>query len=186
MGRIRLPALAPGQAARRYMRLGEWYGAEGANTTIAPANNQLCAEPLEVPETYPFDQIGVEVTVIGNAGSQIRLGVYYDDGNGAPSALLLDAGTVPGDGSTGVKSINIGVTLMRGRWWLAAVSQNSATTQPTLRAINSPNPTVGASSPSQAASVAYAHNIGVSGALPSTFTPITFTTAFTRPMIRRA
>lgn len=90
--------------------------------------NTIFAFPFPVELDESFDAIVVEVTTAAVAGSLCRLGIY-NNGSGrdpVPGSLLLDAGTISID-SNAVRSIAISVTLHRGLYWLAFVSNTSAT-----------------------------------------------------------
>lgn len=122
-----------------YRRLGttqdRWYAAgvvdAHALTTVAPTANVLRAFPFIVPYNTTLDRIAINVTTL-TSGNQ-RLGIYADDGNCHPGALLLDAGVVT-TGTTGVKTITINQAITVGTLlWLALVGDAA----PTLRAIPS-------------------------------------------------
>lgn len=68
----------------------------GATTTA----NQLRVAPWELKKTATFDQILTEVTTLVGA-SNFRLGVWADNGNRYPGALLVDSGVMSG-AATGV------------------------------------------------------------------------------------
>jgi hypothetical protein len=93
------------------------------NATVTMTLSQLRAVPFRVDKTTTWDRIGFEQTTVGAAGALIRLGIYADDGLGAPGALTLDAGTVAADSGTGIKTITISQQLTPGVYWLAAVCQ---------------------------------------------------------------
>jgi hypothetical protein len=101
----------------------------GAYTTLALVANTLYGVPFEVPKNLTYATINIAVTTLA-AASSIRLGIYSDT-NGAPDALVVDAGTVS-SATTGGKSITINQALTAGWYWLALVSNGT----PTVRAIN--------------------------------------------------
>jgi len=114
-------------------RSGEYFHGVSSNysTTATYANATLTFSPLWLPATTRFDRISVELVTAGlDAGNLFRLGVYQDDGTLVPSALLLDAGTIPvGTGvAAGLKEINVLFTLPAGLYWLALAAQAVATT----------------------------------------------------------
>ncbi|MEA2701756.1 MAG: hypothetical protein QOE22_465 [Candidatus Parcubacteria bacterium] len=152
--------------------LNQWYTAEvtgTALTTGAPAANTLFAIPFVISKITTIDQMAINVTTLGT-GSTPRIGIYADNGNLYPGALVVDAGTQSG-ATTGVKTYTTGlpVTLDPGMYWLAYVTNATA---PTIRtfAVASLVPILGYPS-----ALGTAPNLGWSvaftfGALPSTFT----------------
>lgn len=68
-------------------------------------------------ETY--DRITINVSTLGGAGAKVRLSLY-NDSNGVPGSLVLDAGEVDVT-ATGIKEIAISQTLNRGIYWLATL-----------------------------------------------------------------
>ncbi|MCK6470879.1 MAG: hypothetical protein L6R28_03955 [Planctomycetes bacterium] len=85
----------------------------------------LTATPLVIPKEVTLDQIGIRVATPGTA-TLSRLGIYADDGNVYPGALLLDAGTV--DVSTaGFKALDISLSLSPGLYWLATLHNGGVT-----------------------------------------------------------
>jgi len=128
-----------------------------------------------VPAPVTILRVGTEVTVVGNAASVFRIGIYNDNGAGAPGTLVTngDCGTIAGDSAT-VQEITLGtaITLTPGWYWTGGASQNAATTAPTMRCINRTNAYyvygVGTSIPaSSATQLGLATGATVSGALPS-------------------
>ena len=97
-------------------------GVEGiSRTTIGVVMDRLYYEPIFVSSSITLDRIMIEVTTAGEAGAQVRLGIYNADKDWQPTELVLDAGTVSVD-STGVKAISIDQTLPPGRYLLCLVS----------------------------------------------------------------
>lgn len=96
-------------------------------------NNTLRFHPQIIPPGgMTIDRVGVEVSVAGNAGAVIRLGVYTDTGNGLPSTLIADFGTIAAD-TTGVLELTTTQAIPAGIIWWATAVQSAATTQPTVR-----------------------------------------------------
>jgi hypothetical protein len=93
-----------------------------STTTITFGNYILMAFAFHVPTQQTFDRIAIHVTTTTVSG-KIGLGIYADNGDVYPSSLLLDAGTVD-ISSTGLKEIEINVTLEKGLYWLALLSVN--------------------------------------------------------------
>lgn len=125
-------------AAYAFQRVGLWrtnnVGA-AASSALSTAADALDVYPFPVPYTMSFDRIGVNVATAGAAGAKARLGIYADNGQVYPGALVLDAGEVALD-STGAKSITINVTLQPGLYWLARI-QNSVGTMPQIYGMDS-------------------------------------------------
>lgn len=109
--------------------------------TVAMAANTLYGVPFYVPNGSTYTGLVAEVTTTV-AAATIRMGIYQDS-QGAPSTLILDAGTVSAV-TTGGKTIAISQYLPAGWFWLAAVSN----TIPNVRCIATTNalPTLGFSS----------------------------------------
>lgn len=105
---------------------------QSAFTTVALSANTLYGVPFYVPNTTTYTAIVVEVTTLAG-GKSVRLGIY-NDSNGTPGTLVLDAGTVSA-ATTGGKTITISQQLTTGWYWLAAVSDGT----PSLRALSQSN-----------------------------------------------
>lgn len=120
-------------------RSGFYYPAHGVITgTLAPSENAARAMPFWLPAPRHADRIGVEVTSAGEAGSVVRLGIYADgDEESKPGDLIVDAGTIAGDGATGFKAVTISEDLPAGLVWLVVVAQSATTTRPTMRTLSS-------------------------------------------------
>jgi len=157
---------------RRY-KTGNWYSNNshaGATSTVSASLNAARFVPITFTRKVLLDRIGCEVTTTGGVGCLLRLGIYKDSGYGEPDELLLDAGTVNGNASTGTKAITISQIVGRGLYWLVVAGQGG--TAATIRAFNvtgSGQPNI--TSTSQLTTQIYQQYIqssGVSGALPST------------------
>jgi hypothetical protein len=85
------------------------------------ANGTLYSTPFIAGKSTGFDRIAIYSN--GVASSSIRLGIY-EDNNGKPGNLILDAGLVDCS-TTGEKLITINQTLS-GLAWLCAVTNNAA------------------------------------------------------------
>lgn len=161
-----------------------WYTTSvtaAAATTGAPTENVLRAIPFVVPKTITLDRIAISVT--NNKAGNARLGIYEDDGNVYPGALILDAGVINTGGANGIKTLTIDQTLTGNKlYWLVIVGSNN----PTIRCFTMANMMViqGFTSDLNAApgvgySVAYVY-----GALPATFpASATYITASPIPAI---
>lgn len=109
-----------------FFRSGKYYGTPGTTSTASPTLNNCRVSPLVVPVAISIDRIGLEVTTLGAGGAVGRLGIWNDDGNGYPSTVLLDAGTIDATG-TGVKEITLSPAqaLTPGIYWIGAACQGA-------------------------------------------------------------
>jgi hypothetical protein len=82
--------------------------------------------PFYVGASTSFDRIGITTGAIGTAGT-VRLGIYNDT-NGVPSTVVLDAGTVSTvvSASPAAVSATISQTLSPGWYWLASNQQTGS------------------------------------------------------------
>lgn len=163
---------APGDGSRlitgRYVTPA--FSKNGSNLTIA--NETLFAVPVVFSNSGTLDRLAIYINVAGQAGAKVRLGIYRDNGTGAyPGTLVVDTGQLAAD-AVGAVVATISVPVTAGVYWLAAVAQSAATTQPTVPCPLSMYPRVmptNAADAVQAAARSY-QQTGVSGALPATFT----------------
>lgn len=96
--------------------------------------------PIHVSHDQTFIGIGIYVSAAAPAGKLARIGLYESVG-GFPTALSLDAGTVPVD-STGEKIVVISHALEAGPYWLAFVCDHIPTLgSPNASLAISPAPT---------------------------------------------
>ncbi|OZE77241.1 hypothetical protein CH305_18570 [Rhodococcus sp. 15-649-2-2] len=164
----------------------------GTSTSSASPNQQVRAQPWLLDRSVTIDRIGVEVTVAGGAGTKWRLGIYADNGNGYPGALVLDADAVAGDVVGMIEKTITALRLPAGLWWVAAVMQDAATTPPTVRVLNAWSPpvmmTLGTALPANGSvGAAGFTQSNVSAALPDTFSTSVFTTSLVpRVFVRTA
>lgn len=148
--------------------IGEYTnGTAGSNTTAVVAEGVMRLYPFMIYKDMTIDYIACEiVTTPGGAGSVTRLGIY-DNVDGIPTNLVLDAGTVATTG-TGMASIAISQALTAGIYWMTAVSQGASTPAPTYRVITI-NTGQKRSSTATANMTRWSfQENGVTGALPST------------------
>lgn len=141
-------------------------------STTGPVVNTLYAVPFPLARTTKFDLVECEVTTLG-AGSNVRLGIYRDNGNCYPGSLIFDSGNIS-SATTGAKSATITAALQifqPGLYWLTY--ENSATV-PQIRALPGGGtcwPTLGFATPfgTTLPGIAYtvAHTVG---ALPDPYT----------------
>jgi hypothetical protein len=141
----------------------------------ALSTNTAVFTPFLVPTSTVFDTIGLRITST-TANAVVRLGIYNDTG-GAPSTLVVDAGTIDGHTATGFQQITITQTLSAGVYWLVCAAQTAA---PSVAATDLIGWT--AYWNQAGGNNAYAQT-GVSGALPSPATPIVGTWTNPAPQI---
>lgn len=112
---------------RRYIA-GSTNSANGvATSTSSPAVDTLWALPFVVGKVTKFDTISFHITT-AQAAQNARAGIYFDNGNMYPGALIFDTGDIS-TASTGVKDTTITAglqTFQPGLYWLTWVT--SATT----------------------------------------------------------
>lgn len=174
MGVLDIPARPRGYGV---LASGNYYfpwSSMSVGTSAALGNGTLRVAPWWVPNACTLSRIGAEVTVVGDAGSTVRLGIYADSGQGVPGARVLDAGTIAGDSAT-VQEITISQALTPGLYWIGAAVQGVTTTQPTVRTgLNTPQQNVyaGPTIPAAGAAIGSAVMTGVTGALPANFAAV--------------
>ncbi|MCC7254257.1 hypothetical protein [Hyphomicrobium sp.] len=171
---------------------GRYYVPMGAQSTAAISlNNRMLLSPFVVGTIggKRFDRAAVDVTVVGDAGSLLTLGVYENRKGGMyPTTLRRDWGSVPGD-AVAVQSITIDEFLPRGIYWLAVLVTNAPAVRPTIRIISG---SITSTYALQAGAGALPWNAGQIGAqdgivaLPSTYTASTTGTSFTPTVYMRA
>jgi hypothetical protein len=154
---------------------GQFYGF-GSGTTAIPNNETLLMHAFVVWEPTVIDRLLAQVlTDAGESDSVLRMGIYAPDSTGKPSSLIVDAGTVS-TSTTGLKGIDISPVTVQGLFYLAAVCQAAPSTRPRLRSIGINERYAFSADPSASGSVnAYVRYTvsSVTGALPSTITPVT-------------
>lgn len=161
----------PPMVAGRYYRMPNGT----LTTSVTLGIGTLRLTPKFVPNPVTLTRIGAETTVIGDVGSVIRLGIYANvQGDFRPGALVLDAGTIPGD-AVAVSEIVVAQAIAAGWFWFGAVIQNDVTIQPTIRATTtlaepSPIDMFAATPTANMSGVGYLQS-GVAGALPANATP---------------
>jgi hypothetical protein len=109
---------------------GRYYSQPGVVTfgtanTAGYVHELTAALPIFVPgpNGSAIDELGMEIFTTGTAGGLIRLGIY-DDFEGQPWDLILDAGTID-IGYSGWQHVDVALRL-RGWAWLAAVLDDAA------------------------------------------------------------
>lgn len=160
-----------------YLLISDAY-APGGNSNSSPrstttnTNGFLMWIPVRFHEQFTFDRMACRVTTANDgAGAVVRLGVYNDN-DGQPGSLLLDAGSASIN-TTGVKIIvHTATTLNPGLWWFALVCNglNTGGANPTLSCLNSNQRSTGSIVTPQDSNTAFRGMMdrsGVSGALPN-------------------
>lgn len=103
---------------------GRWYDGvytfDVLGTTAYPANNLRAVMVHNPGDSQDFDTLAVEQTnaTAGNG----RIGIYNDN-NGVPGSLVVDAGLFD-TSSSGAKELAIVEALASGRYWLAVVDNS--------------------------------------------------------------
>ncbi|MBT9169471.1 MAG: hypothetical protein DDT19_02831 [Syntrophomonadaceae bacterium] len=114
--------------------LNQWYTSPNTGAALgagAPTANVLRAIPFIVSKTTTIDQMAISVTTA--VAGLARIGIYADNGNNYPGALVVEATSVT-QIDTGIAGVRIAtgglpVVLQPGLYWLAIVG-NAA---PTIR-----------------------------------------------------
>lgn len=148
----------------------------GDTSTIAHTLNSVRVSAWIVTSTITVTKLFFEYTAAGDSTSQFRVGVWNDDGTGKPSTLVVDGGATATNGTPGVYEVTISTTLTPGLYWVGGATQNSTTTNPTLRTVHSRTvPTwfaLGTALPSAGAIYAGWAQSGVSGAFGTLSSPV--------------
>ena len=104
------------------------------NATVAVAADTLLAFPFILQTTTKMDTITFRVGTVGTATAAARVGIYRDNGNTYPGALIFDSGSIAVDSGTGAKNTTITSGLQifpPGLYW--AVYVNGVAAGPLLR-----------------------------------------------------
>lgn len=164
----------------------------GAATSAAHGIGSLRLFPWVVGQRLRLSRLGGEVTVIGDVGSKVRLGIYADNGRCYPGALVVDAGQIAGDSAT-VQELTIDTVLLPGLYWVGGAVQAVTTTQPTVRTQSSSwhQPVavgLGTTIPAAGGGGGGYAATGITGALPASFpsTVSTFPTSGVRLFAKAA
>lgn len=156
------------------MTSGVWFapaGTAGFGAGVAGlANARMYCIPILFGKACTINGAAMRVTVVGEAGSVCRLGLYTDV-DGVPSDRVADWGTVPGD-AVAVPTLTPSTPVTSGWYWQAIAFQLCPTTRPTVAIYqNSPpsNRVGGGSAGVVGGNTAYFQD-AVPGALPLKFT----------------
>jgi len=159
------------------------------STSSTLGNGTLRLAPIVLERTLTIDRIGGEITGAGEAGSVLRLGIYSDNGNAYPNALLLDGGTIDGTSAT-TQVATVSLVLLPGLYWIGGAVQAAPSSQPTVRIVS--NPTIplalplGTGLPGAGTSAAGFSQASVTGALPATFSASVSSTGSVPRLLLRA
>ena len=107
---------------------GNYYRTPVSNrATFAAVNQRVYYTPILIDSTTSFDRLAFHTgaTFVGTAS--VRLGIF-NDSNGNPSTVVLDAGTVSATAASTVYEITINQSLNAGFYWLAFCQQSAPTT----------------------------------------------------------
>ena len=119
------PSGGGGTAWPRKYKTGFYYQtnqASNGDSVFTPVKDEVVYFPFPVGEALTIDRISLGVAVAGTAGGKVRIGIYNDT-DGIPSTLLLDAGTINGDSAT-YQEITVSQALSAGTlYWVAVVWQ---------------------------------------------------------------
>jgi hypothetical protein len=152
-------------------------------------NNTLRTIPVFVPETIVIDQVGAEITVAGNAGAVFRIGIFPSL-RGLPGTAIVDQ-TIAADAvvaNATMATLGASVRLNGGQWYhFGGVTQNAATTDPTLRTTQIPSDGFMILNPATTQTVPVGYSkAGVSGALGAYGTTVATTSIAARIWVRLA
>jgi len=107
---------------------GTWFTPSMVAATGAQLNTLTLNEAEAIPiilRAGTLDRIGTNQSSGATPGEFFRLGIYSDDGNGYPGALLVDGGQV--DRSTsGFKTVTISLAVTAGIYWIVQAQQGGS------------------------------------------------------------
>jgi len=106
---------------------GSSYRSLGIIGTATATNNQTFYTPFFVPNSVTLNQLACITSSTFSGSASVRLGIYNDN-NGLPNTVLLDAGTVSPVSSSTLYGITISQSLSSGIYWLASNVITAATT----------------------------------------------------------
>lgn len=113
-----------------YRKSQRWYVPSDNTNTLTATNHStpsVFLVPLPVHKTMVIDQIAVEVTSAGAAGSNLRFGIYNGDATTVvPTTLVVDSGDISA-ATIGVKTFTPGtaITLSPGLYFTAFSTSSS-------------------------------------------------------------
>lgn len=99
-------------------------------------NQRVYYTPIFVPTSTSYDRLAIRTSSTFVGSSIVRLGIF-NDANGSPSTVVLDAGTLSCTTANTNYEITISQSLNAGFYWLAFCQQTAATTSSYVGAIAS-------------------------------------------------
>jgi hypothetical protein len=128
--------------------------------------------PFYVRKSNTFDRIAIVSGSTWAGSGVVRLGIYNND-NGFPSTVKLDAGTVAPAATNTTYTITISETLEIGWYWLACNSQTAGTNNAFYGSNLSGYiaPDLGVSSMINNATQGYTQNVNVSSGFATAVSP---------------
>jgi len=84
-------------------------------------------QPIYISKTTTFDRIALHTQADFIGSTTVRMGIY-NDSDGLPTTVLLDAGTVSPSATNTNYQITISQSLSPGLYWLALCQQGTAAT----------------------------------------------------------
>jgi hypothetical protein len=114
-----------GYVAGRFYRATSGNGSSFGSLAVTVNTTYYC--PIYISSTNTFDRIQITTGSTWSGSGVMRLGIY-NDSNGSPSTVLLDAGTVSPTAGNTTYTITISQSLDPGWYWLANNSQTAAAT----------------------------------------------------------
>jgi len=174
------------QSIWEYRKTGRWYTAAlfpiGTGGTITNFANSIRYIPFLVDRDITVTQLGINVSAIATAGTTCRLGIYSNNASTtAPNTRLVDTGTLALD-TLGVKpSPTLSVSLTKGLYWLAYISNASTGTITSIPATSIVD--VKGTTSIAALGVCAAVQSFTYGALPATASGLSDAAGITQPSI---
>jgi hypothetical protein len=118
---------APAYVTGRYYRPALAYNV--SNAVLSTGSTWFA--PFFVSDPVTFTKIGARL-ITGAAGGLLRLGVWKDNGSGAPGTLVVDSGTLTcetASNNTDREATALSIVLTRGWYWLGWESNMDLTVQ---------------------------------------------------------
>ena len=96
-------------------------------SSFTVSNQRAYYMPIYIDTTTTIDRLSILTGATFSGTATIRLGIYNDT-NGLPSTVVLDAGTVSATAISTVYEITVSQSLAAGFYWLAFAQQGTAPT----------------------------------------------------------
>lgn len=148
-------------------------------TSNGLGNGTIRTAVMYIPTRVTIDQLGTEITVAGNAGAVMRVGIW-DDVKGLPNSVLADVSVAADAVATPMVALGAPLTLEPGWYHVGGVLQNGATTQPTVRCCVNQTPDDGflvfTNTTSSVSPMGYSRGGYATGALPAWGTGVAIST----------